>query len=144
MEIKVDIDEARIIKSVMSGATTKEIENSVINEIKSNIRQMVFNETQSIMETFRRKYESRYEQDLNEQIEKEFKEQFKKLVLPNTLKKTFKTDKFNDLVWDKLNEVIENALEHFTLNLNITTPKGKKKSCGFGETAKGEYERDRK
>lgn len=143
MQIKVDIDEARILREVLSGNTVKEIEANIVKEIRHRIFQKIKNSVDCMYENACTRYEEKYQDSISSHIETEFKARLAKLKIPKNLIKLFKNEKFDDLLHEKILSFVDNCLEHYTINIDVQTAKGKKSGCGLGKTALGEYESKR-
>lgn len=140
MNIKVEIDDAKIMRDVMSGLSTKDMEKRIVHDILNTIKERVVSKLSVTIDELKEKYVRLAEAKADSWLEEEVSAKLKKFSTPKAMKKYFNSDDFNDKLWEKINEVINCQLDHYTIGLNIQPPKGKKKFCNCGATAKGDWE----
>ncbi len=132
MEIKVEINEARIIKSVMDGKTQKEIEDSITMEIKEKIKQRILDDIS--WKGVVSKISSKINNDDRKKIIDYCHEQVKSRLTPQNIRTLLKKEELDNMLGGVFAEYIEHALsEWLCLEFNVSVNNGKKKAvavCG--------------
>lgn len=131
MEIKVNIDEATIIKSVMNGLSTGEIQQTIIDRVRDRIIDYVEDKLEDKIEAIQGKVCSAAEKEFRDKLAEEVKEKVLKEWTATKFKKGLKgqdiNDWFEDTLADAVNEFLEVALNNWLqLEIGVGTGKNKK------------------
>ena len=130
MEIKIDIDDARIVREVLSGRNMQEIEDQVIKEIKKRIIDDIFYSLNKKIVSLREDLLSTYTNKVLEDFKKEAEHQIKNKITPKEIKEMFKGDgKWVDWIDDVVGNLVANHLEDalsnwLSMELIISSKKG--------------------
>jgi len=130
MEIKVQVDEAKIMKGVMDGLSTAQIEQRIIDDVMDRIERNVKDNMRSKISAFETKCERAASKKLIEDVKKEIVESILKEWTPTKLKKAIKGSTWEsyleDVIGETIGEFLDVALnEWMTLTLNVSVA-GKK------------------
>jgi hypothetical protein len=135
MNIKIDVNEARILKMAMDGLKPREIEKQIAAEMRSQVLQNIRNRMSSMAHTL-------VERDLDDAMKnaiiKEMQAKLKLVLTPTNIAKEFKRDDweklFEHVVQPVMTDFIECAMNEW-LSLSIEVKGGKKKKtvdlCGI-------------
>jgi len=124
MEIKVEIDNARIMKKVLDGMTTKEIEDEIVQNVKSQVIEKI---TRQLADKIDYKYlYQRSDELVGKELQKTLEVVLKKEYeshIKGGLMKWVEESKFEDLLSEWLWDTIDN---YFSEGINVSVRVGKK------------------
>jgi hypothetical protein len=137
MQMKFEIDEARILKLVMDGYTKKRIEEKLAEEIITSIKE-------ETLEKFKAKARNLLNTDnlINNTFIKTLQKELAEVIKPSNLKKEFKKEEwsqlFSDIVEPTLINFLENMLSEWcTIAITVGN---KKKRATIEVVGKDSYE----
>lgn len=126
MEIKVDIDDAKILKEVLSGKTKQEIEKSIVNHIKDEIISDILNKVSD----YKSNICNNIMFSINDKLRKDILDYVKAKVTPIEIRKQIKDGDWDNWLDETVGEVmadfVETALSDW-MTLRIVIESGKKK-----------------
>ena len=134
MEIKVNIDEAKIVRDVMQGLSTKDIQRDITETLKERVKDKVIELVK--IDTMIEKLTDNWEKKLKEKVYKDAQEKVLKAITPEKIKKMLRKEYWDswleNTVGNTLSEFIEHALnEWLTLEFNVAVGGKKKKTISL-------------
>jgi uncharacterized membrane protein YheB (UPF0754 family) len=137
MDITIKVDDARIIREVMKGLETKEIEQGIIREIKDTIFHNVAEKALSKIDysKYQKLTERYFEEDLLKELAKEIKKKSADKV-DGIIKALKENDKINDLLANYFWDILNNFFNETGITLNVVM-NGKKMKSVYQEMRNG-------
>jgi flavodoxin len=136
MNIKIDVNEARILKMAMEGLSSANIEKQMADEIKTrvmaSIRERMYNMVDHL------KMHRDVDEAMKDAVVKNIADQVLKILTPTNIAKEFKREDWERLFENVVSPVVTNFFEHAMnewLSMSIEIKGGKKKKsvelCGI-------------
>jgi len=136
MDIKIDVNEARILKMALDGLKPADIEKQIAAEIKERamaaIRERMYNMVDHL------KMHRDVDEAMKDAVVKNISDQVMKILTPTNIAKEFKREDWEKLFENVVQPVMVNFLEHAMnewLSMSIEIKGGKKKKsvelCGI-------------
>jgi hypothetical protein len=136
MDIKIDVNEARILKMALDGLKPADIEKQIAAEIKERamaaIRERMYNMVDHL------KMHRDVDEAMKDAVVKNISDQVMKILTPTNIAKEFKREDWERLFENVVSPVITNFFEHAMnewLSMSIEIKGGKKKKsvelCGI-------------
>lgn len=147
MEFKFKVDEARVLKMVMDGMGTKEIETRIANEIIEESRQRVKNKLSSNISDY---IERRCDDEIRKGLIAIVQRELNQTLTPKNLEKEFKKKDWSRLFEHIVEPVMRDFLEYMisewmAIDIVISGKKdGKKKTVAVVGTDSYEYRKERR
>jgi len=133
MEIKVTIDDAKIIREVLNGQSKAEIEREIVADIKRRVAQDVLQKMRSDVDSIKNDVNTVIYKNLRTEVLKHVEGQMHPLKIKKLLNNDDWKSWMEDTVGECLSHFVETALsEWLTLEI-VVKSKGKQKSvelCG--------------
>lgn len=138
MEVKLNFDDAKIIKRVMDGLSSKQIEDNIVNDFLNSIREKITMNMRDRVDEVVGRITKKMSKELNQTFVKKIALEVGEKVNFKSLKKMCKADKWNSFIEETVGELfydyLSSALEEdLVLDFNISVS-GKKKAtvslCG--------------
>jgi hypothetical protein len=130
MEIKVEIDEARIIKNVISGMSKKQIEDNIIHELQQQIKSRVMDSVRDEVSEMQKDFSKRIKEDSMKHVREEVLAFVKERITPKKIASLIKGEDWKDYMEDNvgkvLSEFVERALSEWLQMSIVIKAKGSK------------------
>ena len=136
MNIKIDVNEAKILKLAMDGLKPSDIEKQMAAEIKTRVMTSIRERMYNMVDHLKMRRDT--DEAMKDAVIKHMREQLLKILTPTNIAKEFKREDWEKLFENVVSPVMTNFFEHAMnewLSISIELKGGKKKKsvelCGI-------------